>query len=161
MFQAWMGDAVVNIPGLYRVRQKFIAAAIQEGYGPHNMAEYPLFSGREANAIDAHVAPDFESEPGGGSGGGPGGEPGGGPDGVRGNEPNKEPGEDWYAGPGPSRYEKNLQLVTLVVKDDIEVVQRVWDKEKIGAWLYNMQFRSLKLCRECGVSPPIGADEEF
>ncbi len=141
MFQAWMGDAVDNVPGLYRVRQKFIAAAIQEGYGPHNMAEYPLFSGREANAIDAHVAPDFESEPGGVPGGGP--------------------GEDWYAGPGPSRYEKNLQLVTLVVKDDIEVVQRARDKEKIGAWLYNMQFRSLKLCRECGVSPPIGADEEF
>ncbi len=133
MFQAWMGDAVDNIPGLYRVRQKFIAAAIQEGYGPSNMAEYPLFSGREANAIDAHVKP----------------------------------------GPMPahatveenvqclSRYERNLRLVTLVVKDDIEVVQRVWDKEKIGTWLYNMQFRSLKLCRECGVSPPIGADEEF
>ncbi len=126
MFQAWMGDAVDNIPGLYRVRQNFIAAAIQEGYGPSNMAEYPLFSGREANAIDAHVAPSIRRDM-----------------------------------PCMSRYERNLRLVTLVVKDDIEVVQRVWDKEKIGAWLYNMQFRSLKLCRECGVSPPIGADEEF
>jgi 5'-3' exonuclease len=137
VFQAWMGDTVDNIPGAPRVRQTRVAAAIQEGYKPHNMSEYPLFSGKEADAIDAHVAPDFDSV-----------------------EPNNKPG-DWYEGPSPSRYEKNLQLVTLVVKDDIEVVQRVWDKEKIGAWLYNMQFRSLKLCRECGVSPPIGADEEF
>ncbi len=137
VFQAWMGDTVDNIPGLWRVRQKFIAAAIQEGYVPRNMSEYPLFSGREANAIDAHVAT--------GSTG------------------------DWrdelssyqISMQKLSRYEKNLRLVTLVVKDNIEVVQRVWDKKKIGEWLYNMQFRSLKLCRECGVSPPIGADEEF
>ena len=59
------------------------------------------------------------------------------------------------------RYEKNLQLVTLKVKPDVEVVQRKWDKEKIRKWLYDMQFRSLKLCRDCGVVAVINADEEF
>ncbi len=135
VFQAWMGDTIDNIPGLARVRQKFIAAAIQDGYGPSNMAEYPLFSGREADAIDAHVAPGASS--------------------------NSDESDARRALNKLSRYERNLRLVTLVVKDDIRVVQRKWDKEKIGAWLYNMQFRSLKLCRDCDVSPPIGADEEF
>lgn len=133
VFQAWMGDAIDNIPGVSRVRQTLIADAIQEGYETHNMSEYPLFTGREVNAIDAHVAP--------------------GPMPVHATvEENVQ---------CLSRYERNLRLVTLVVKDDIEVVQRAWDKEKIGAWLYNMQFRSLKLCRDCDVGAVINADEEF
>lgn len=131
-YQAWAGDTTDNVPSCNRVRHNLIVNAIQDGYGPHNMSEYPLFSGREADAIDAHVAPgemldDIRS------------------DGIT----------------RLSRYEKNLRLVTLKVKPYIEVVQRAWDKEKIGAWLYNMQFRSLKICRECDVSPPIGSDEEF
>lgn len=133
VYQAWVGDTVDNIPGVPRVRKSLIVDAIQAGYGSHNMSDYALFTGREANAIDAHVAP--------------------------GALPLHPTVEDNAR--GLSRYERNLRLVTLVVKDDIEVVQRAWNKEKISKWLYNMQFRTLKLCRDCDVSPEIGSDEEF
>lgn len=59
------------------------------------------------------------------------------------------------------RFEKNLKLVTLVINPNIVVKQRDYDRTKIGEWLRDMQFRSLKICRECGIEPTISADEDF
>lgn len=59
------------------------------------------------------------------------------------------------------RFEKNLKLVTLRIKDDLKVNQRNWQPKLIKRWLEGMDFRTLKLCKECNVSIPIRADEEF
>ena len=59
------------------------------------------------------------------------------------------------------RFDKNLSLVTLKIKDDINVIQRDWQPEKIGQWLNSMEFRSLKICHECGLEQTIDDDEEF
>ncbi|KKN75675.1 hypothetical protein LCGC14_0377780 [marine sediment metagenome] len=142
VFQAWAGDTIDNIPGCTRVRKSLIAAAIQKGLKPYSMSDFILFSDTEAQRIDAHVEPSVSD---------------GRPDGGLGDSINSRQ----VSVPGLSRYEKNLRLVTLIVKPDIEVVQRNWDKEKISKWLYNMQFRSLKLCRECGLGVTINSDEEF
>lgn len=57
------------------------------------------------------------------------------------------------------RYAKNLKLVTLKLKD-IKVVQRNWQPEEIAKWLYHMEFRTLKLCQQCGGALPGAINEE-
>ena len=58
------------------------------------------------------------------------------------------------------RYAKNLELVTLKIKD-IEVIQRDWQPEVVGEWLRDMEFRTLKLCQTVGIEARIEEDEEF
>ena len=58
-------------------------------------------------------------------------------------------------------YDINLKLITLKIKNDITIVERNWDSAKIGKWLNNMEIRTLKLCRECGLEATIREDEEF
>ncbi len=56
------------------------------------------------------------------------------------------------------RFTKNLELVTLKIKD-IKVVERNWQPEEIAKWLYHMEFRTLKLCQQCGGALPGIIDE--
>lgn len=58
-------------------------------------------------------------------------------------------------------YAKNLKLVTLKIKKDIQVVERNWQPREINAWLRSMEFRTLKLCQQCGIEATVEADEEF
>jgi len=58
-------------------------------------------------------------------------------------------------------YEQNLKLVTLRIKNNIPVQECNWDSDKIGGWLEKMEFRTLKICKKCGIEPSIEEDEEF
>jgi len=58
-------------------------------------------------------------------------------------------------------YAKNLELVTLRIKDDIQVVKRNWQPVEINAWLKTMEFRTLKLCEQVGIEATIEEGEEF
>ncbi len=58
------------------------------------------------------------------------------------------------------RFRKNLELVTLKIKD-VPVVQRKFNRDKIGEWLNDLEIRTLKICRECGVEAPIADNELF
>jgi 5'-3' exonuclease len=55
-FMAYSGDKVDNIPGATRVRRPNIAAAIKDGCTPENIGDFILFSTKEINAIEEHVA---------------------------------------------------------------------------------------------------------
>ena len=59
------------------------------------------------------------------------------------------------------QYDKNLKLVTLKKQLDIVVQEKNWQPDEVGKWLYDMEFRTLKLCHECGIEPVITDDEEF
>lgn len=58
------------------------------------------------------------------------------------------------------KYEQNLELVTLR-KIDVTVQKRQWNEKAIGEWLEDMEFRTLKLCRQCGIETTIDPDDEF
>lgn len=58
------------------------------------------------------------------------------------------------------QFETNLKLITLRIKE-IEVTKRNWDDTAIGEWLVNMEFRTLKLCQQCGIENVIEEHEEF
>jgi len=60
------------------------------------------------------------------------------------------------------RYAKNLELVTLKIKD-VPIIERNWQPEEIAKWLYAMEFRTLKLCQQCGGALPgtISEEDEF
>ena len=58
-------------------------------------------------------------------------------------------------------YAKNLELVTLRMKEDIEVIERNWQPAEINTWLRSMEFRTLKLCQQVGIEATVEADEEF
>jgi len=59
------------------------------------------------------------------------------------------------------RFEINLKLITLKIKNDIIVQQRNWQPKEISKWLYNMEFRTLKLCQQCGLEGKIEQGDEF
>ena len=60
------------------------------------------------------------------------------------------------------RFHQNLKLVTLVIKEDIPVIERDWQPKLIGDWLNKMEFRTLKLCHQCGLETnAIREDAEF
>lgn len=59
------------------------------------------------------------------------------------------------------RFQKNIELITLRKESNIQVTERDWQPEKIGEWLEMMEFRTLKLCEQCGVKVTIREDEEF
>jgi len=59
------------------------------------------------------------------------------------------------------RFETNLKLITLKIKNDIIVQQRNWQPKEISKWLYNMEFRTLKLCQQCGLEGKIEQGDEF
>ena len=59
------------------------------------------------------------------------------------------------------QFERNLKLVTLRIKDDLKVVGRNWQPRLIKKWLEGMEFRTLKLCKECNVKMRITEDEPF
>lgn len=115
IFMAWTGDAVDNIKGC-GVRAPLISEAIQEGYEPIEMSNFPLFSTREVWKLDEFVS--------------------------------------------NGSYARNLKLVTLRIKEII-VQKRNWDSDAIGCWLEEMEFRTLKLCKKCGIESTIGEEEEF
>lgn len=58
-------------------------------------------------------------------------------------------------------YAKNLELVTLKIKENIKVVERNWQPKEINTWLRSMEFRTLKLCQQVGIEATVEADEEF
>lgn len=66
--------------------------------------------------------------------------------------------EEYY---NSENFDKSLKLITLKIKDDIKVVKRNWQPNEIGKWLNDMEIRTLKLCRECGLEATIRGDEEF
>ena len=57
-------------------------------------------------------------------------------------------------------YERNLELITLR-KLDVEVKKRTWNQKAVGEWLEGMEFRTLKICQQCGLEPVIHPGEEF
>lgn len=61
------------------------------------------------------------------------------------------------------KFDHNLKLVTLKIKDDIGVIPRNWQQEKIADWLNNMEFRTLDICKQCGLefSTTIKESDEF
>jgi len=59
------------------------------------------------------------------------------------------------------QFKINLQLITLKIKNDIIVKQRNWQPKEIRKWLYNMEFRTLKLCEKCGLEGRIEQGDEF
>lgn len=66
--------------------------------------------------------------------------------------------EDYY---NSGKFDQNLKLITLKIKNDIKVVERNWQPNEIGKWLNDMEIRTLKLCQECGLEATVGEDEEF
>lgn len=66
--------------------------------------------------------------------------------------------EEYY---NSGKWALNLKLITLKIKDDIKVEQRNWQPDEIGKWLDNMEIRTLKLCRECGLEATIREEDEF
>jgi len=66
--------------------------------------------------------------------------------------------EEFY---NSGQFDINLMLVTLQIKEYIRVQKRNWQPEKIAKWLYDMEFRTLKLCQQCGLEQDIREDDEF
>jgi len=66
--------------------------------------------------------------------------------------------EEFFAS---GKFKINLQLITLKIKNSIVVKQRNWQPKKIAEWLYNMEFRTLKLCQQCGLEGQIKESDEF
>ena len=66
--------------------------------------------------------------------------------------------EEYY---NSGKFRQNLELITLKIKDNIPIVQRNWQPDEVGRWLNDMEIRTLKLCRECGLEATIREDEEF
>lgn len=58
------------------------------------------------------------------------------------------------------RFEKNLKLITLRT-ENVEVIKKNWDKQKIGWWLEEMDILSLKLCKEVGITGQVREADEF
>lgn len=59
------------------------------------------------------------------------------------------------------RYDKNIQLVTLQLRDDIIVKKKDWQQNKIKDWLNSMEFATLGICKECGIDLSIRDEDEF
>lgn len=58
------------------------------------------------------------------------------------------------------RFQKNLKLITLRVKD-VKVVEKNWDEKKIAWWLEEMDILSLKLCKEVKIVGKVRDTDEF
>ena len=59
------------------------------------------------------------------------------------------------------RFDKNMKLVTLQMRDDIIVKKMNWQKDKITDWLNDMEFATLDICKECGITLGIREGDEF
>jgi len=58
-------------------------------------------------------------------------------------------------------FQRNLKLIQLKDKKEIKVVKKDWRKEDIAIWLKSMEFRTLDLCKECGLEFVVESGEEF
>jgi len=59
------------------------------------------------------------------------------------------------------KFQQNLKLTTLRIKDDVRVHCKNWEEKEIAKWLQKMEFTTLKLCQKVDIQYIIQENEEF